>query len=203
MKKRVSNWRLSTGGVTQCAKKHQPVERQPQPFALDHAAERDLAVMHVDAVARDPQLRIGVAQVGRPAALVPCQENAGFFEQLACRGDVVGNRQRPVDARQLSARMIDAVAPAIVRIVIRLIHAAAGKHVRAAHERRVLVPTDHEHFGAVRRVAQQDDRRRRARIDGERTARHRSILVCAGDQLVEMTRDVGSSSHIVRAVSSR
>ena len=107
---------------------------------------------------------------------------------------------RGIDIRQLTHGVVDAVAPAIVRVMIGGVHAPAGKHVRAAHERRALVAADHEHFGTVRRIAKHDHGCRGTRIHRKRTARHGFILVCKARS--GRSRRATYSQN-VRAVSSR
>jgi hypothetical protein len=53
--------------------------------------------------------------------------------------------------------MIDAVAPSVVGVAIAGIDPAAWKDVGAAHERRALMPPDHEDFRTRRTIPEHDD----------------------------------------------
>src|SRR5262249_42089723 len=98
------------------------------------------------------------------------QEDAGLLEQLARGGNVIRNRiVTPVRLKADAAldRALDAVAPGVVGVVIGGVDPAAGKHVRAAHERGAFVTADHEHFRAGRAVAEHDDGCGGARVGGD------------------------------------
>jgi hypothetical protein len=70
---------------------------------------------------------------------------------VKCDGDL------GVEAGELRRRGFEAVAPRVGSVVIGCVDAAPGEHVRAAHERGVLVPAHHEHLWTRTAVAQDDD----------------------------------------------
>ena len=92
MKKRVSKWRVSIGGVTQCANSSECVEREAQAFVLDDRAKRPRAAVHVRAVLLEARVNVGAGERHELTAGVAREQDAGFLEQLARRGHVISDR---------------------------------------------------------------------------------------------------------------
>ena len=95
---------------------------------------------------------------------MPGEQDAGFFEQLARGRDVIRDRLRGWKPLELLDRVRDSVAPRFVGVAVAILDPAAGKHVRAAHERRAFMSPHHEDFRPGRAVAQHDDRRGRTGV---------------------------------------
>ncbi len=142
--------------------------RQVEVLALQQLDERPAAVM------RKP----GGARCGDELALrIAGEQDAGFLEALADRGDPVRDRRRrqrkPPHARHDAA------------IVVGRIERAAREHIGAAEERRALRPLQHQHLRAGRigkfGIAQQRERRGRPRDHGghQLVRPARSLSFCA------------------------
>ena len=114
-------------------------------------------VVHAGAILLEPLVIRGAGERHEVAVRMPGEQHARFLEQLARGGHVIGDRVGRRQAVELAGCVRDAVAPRVVGVAVGGVDAAAGKHVRAAHERRAFVPADHEHFRAGRAVAQHDD----------------------------------------------
>ena len=152
---------------------HQRVEREAQPFAFDDGAQRRLVTMDRRSILLEALVVRGAGERNEGAARGAGEEHAGFLEQLARGGDVVGHGVCRGQVRQLLRGVGDAVAPGLVAVVIHLVDAAAGEDVRAAHERRVGMAAHHEHFRTARAVAQHHDSGRRPRVGDDRFAHGR------------------------------
>ena len=111
------------------------------------------------------------------AAGMPREQHAGLFEQFARRGDVIRERLCRRQAVELRDGVLDAVAPRGVGVAVGGVDAAAGKHVRTAHERRALMAADHEDFRPGRTVAQHHDRSGGTRICNDRRGTEAQHLV--------------------------
>src|SRR5437773_6572283 len=95
----------------------------------------------------------------------------------------------------MARAFVDALAPTLVDTAIAVVHASAGKHICAAHERGPLVAPNHEDLRRGWAVAQHDHRRRRAR--GSRSGRefaHPAIMdrVDTNGLIASLLRDLAT-----------
>ena len=183
MKKRVSNWRLSIGGVTQCANSTSASSARRRPSRSITARSVVWRVVDAGAILLEPLVIRGAGQRHEVAVRMPGEQDAGFLEQLARGGDVI--RDRLAGGRPSSCRAACATPShhVVVGVAVGGIDAAAGKHVRAAHERGAFVAADHEHFGSGRAVAQHDDGGGGTRVCNDRIGRggrHRGTILVDG-----------------------
>ena len=165
MKNRVSNWRVSIGGVTQCANSTSASSARRRRSRSISDAQRRLAAVDGRAILLEPRVvrrrrrarRTRRRRSGRAARRLPRTARARRPR---------GTRPPPMVGRSGSCRAACAMPSHHASSPSRsaFVHASAREHVRAAHERRVGVAAHHEDLGTARAVAQDDDRGRRPRV---------------------------------------
>ena len=137
--------------------------RQIEVLLLQKLGERPAAVMgeRRGALGRD-ELPLRVAG----------EQHACFLEAFADRGDPIGDRRRRHE-KAPHARHDPAV-------VVGGLERAAREHVSAAEERRVLRSLQHQYLRSAARIAQERERRRRARDHGGHQCTIRRTISAAG-----------------------
>ena len=71
--------------------RHERIERDAQPFRLDHLAQRSRARVNIAAMAPEPDVKPGIVEPDELPLSVAREQNAGLFEQLAHCRDVIGD----------------------------------------------------------------------------------------------------------------
>ena len=114
------------------------------------------------------------------------EQDAGFLEAFADRGDPVGDRRRR--HREAAHARHDAA------IVVRGIERTAGEHVGAAEERRALRPLQHQHLRPAAHIPEERERRRWARGHCRHQCTIRLTISAAGS--TESMRSTASPAKI-------